>query len=177
MATQPMHERFVPVEEYLSTVYEHDCEYDNGVIVERPLGEFEHAYLQTLLATIFTNNTEAWGVFGLTEQRIKINPSRFLVPDICVLRLDWSRERILTHPPLITIEILSPEDTMRRVRTKAAQYLDFGVEHVWVVDPYEREAYRGTEAGLVLIPSGEFTVPGTPIQIRLADLFDKIDKL
>lgn len=177
MATQPMHERFVPVEEYLSTAYEHDCEYDNGVIVERPLGEFEHAYLQALLATIFTNNMEAWGVFGLTEQRVQINPSRFLVPDICVLRRDWQRERILTHPPLIIIEILSPEDTMRRVRTKAAQYLSFGVEHVWVIDPYEREAYRGTEAGLVLIPSGEFTVSGTPIQIRLADLFDKIDKI
>ena len=172
-----MHERFVPVEEYLSTAYEHDCEYDNGVIVERPLGEFEHAYLQTLLATIFTNNMEAWRVFGLTEQRVQINPSRFLVPDICVLRVDWPRESILTHPPLITIEILSPEDTMRRVRTKVAQYLAFGVEHAWVIDPYEREAYRGTEAGLVLIPSGEFTVPGTPIQVRLADLFDKMDKI
>ncbi len=176
MATQPMHERFIPVEEYLSTVYEHDCEYDNGVIVERPLGEFEHAYLQTLLGALFTNNRKNWNVFGLTEQRIKINSSRFLVPDICVLRIGTPREKILTRPPLITIEILSPEDTMRRVRTKAAQYLDFGVEHIWVIDPYAREAYRGTEAGLMLIPSGEFTVPGTPIQVHLADLFNELDQ-
>ncbi|MGD0547860.1 MAG: Uma2 family endonuclease, partial [Terracidiphilus sp.] len=68
MATQPIVDRFVPLEEYLSTVYEPDCEYDDGVVMERNLGEFEHAYLQIILGTIFTVNMEAWGVFGLTEQ-------------------------------------------------------------------------------------------------------------
>ena len=176
MATQPVHERFVSVEEYLSTVYEHDCEYDNGVVVERPLGEFEHSFLQLFIGTLFINNRSDWGVLALSEQRVQIGPTKFLVPDICVLRAGTPREKILTHPPLIVIEILSPEDTMRRVRTKAAQYLDFGVEHVWVIDPYEREAYRGTKAGLMLISSGEFTVPGTPIVIHLAGLFDELDK-
>ncbi len=73
MATQPIGEqggRLISVEEYLSTVYEPDCEYDEGLVVERNLGEFEHAFLQTLLATLFTNNMDTWGVFGLTEQRV-----------------------------------------------------------------------------------------------------------
>jgi Uma2 family endonuclease len=87
MATQPIGDRIVPVEEYLSTVYEPDCEYDDGVVVERNLGEFEHAYLQTLLATLFTNNMDSWGVFGLTEQRVQIQARKFRVPDVCVLRL------------------------------------------------------------------------------------------
>ncbi len=180
MATQPISEqpgRFVSVEEYLSTVFEPDCEYDNGVVVERNLGEFEHAFLQTLLATLFTNNMDNWGVFGLTEQRVQINPRQFLVPDVCVLRLGSPREPILTHPPLIAIEIMSPEDTIRRAATKAIQYLDFGVEHIWVIDPTARVAYRGNKTGLELVPSGELTVGETPIMVRIAELFAKLDRM
>lgn len=177
MATQPIHERFVSVEEYLSTPYEHDCEYDNGVVVERPLGEFEHAYLQALLATLFTNNTETWGVFGLTEQRVQINPHRFMVPDVCVLRVGAPTPRILNQPPLIAIELLSPEDTLRRTSRKTTEYLAFGIEHVWVIDPKTREAYRATNNGFERVPDGVFTVPGTPIQVRLAELFEKMDRI
>jgi hypothetical protein len=82
MATQPFGERFIPVEEYLSTGYDPDCEYDDGVVVERNLGEIEHAYLQTLLATLFTVRSAEWNVLALTEQRVQIAPRRFLVPDV-----------------------------------------------------------------------------------------------
>jgi len=177
MATQPIGDRFVPVEEYLSTGYEPDCEYDDGVVVERNLGEFEHSFLQANLGTIFTNNMEAWGVFGLTEQRVQINPRAFLVPDVCVLRVGTPREKILTHPPLIAIEILSPEDTIRRASAKAMLYLEFGVEHVWVIDPSARVAYRGTASGLELVPTGELQVPGTPIVVRVRELFEKLDRM
>ncbi len=172
-----MHERFVSVEEYLSTVYEPDCEYDNGVVVERNLGEFEHAYLQTLLATLFTNNMDAWGVFGLTEQRVQIAAHKFFVPDVCVLRLGSSTDDILSEPPLVALEILSPEDTLRRAGKKVAEYLAFGVEHVWVIDPNARVAYRGVASGLERVADGELSVPGTPIIVRIAELFEKLDRI
>jgi Uma2 family endonuclease len=133
MATQPISEhprRLISVEEYLSTSYEPDCEYDDGVVVERNLGEFEHSFLQTLLETIFTNNMDTWGVYGLTEQRVQIGPRRFFVPEVCVLRVGTPRESILTRTPLIAIEILSPEDTVRRAVAKSVAYLNFGVLHV-----------------------------------------------
>ncbi len=176
MATQPSSDRFVSVEEYLSTSYEPDCEYDDGVIVERNLGEIEHAYLQTLLATLFTVRAAEWSVLALTEQRVQIDPKRFLVPDVCVLRLGGPWEKILTRPPLIAIEILSPEDTIRRATAKAAEYLDFGVENVWVVDPSARVAYRGTSSGLELVRSGELTVRDSAILVRIAELFEKLDQ-
>jgi len=177
MATQPIGDRLVSVEEYLSTGYEPDCEYDDGVVVERNLGEFEHSFLQTILATVFTNNMDRWGVFGLTEQRVQIKPRRFLVPDVCALRLGSPRESILTRPPLIAIEIMSPEDTIRRASAKAVEYLEFGVEHVWVIDPSARVAYRGTASGLQLVPSGELTVSGTAIHVRIDELFEKLDRM
>jgi Uma2 family endonuclease len=177
MATQPIVDRFVPVEEYLSTVYEHDCEYEDGVVVERNLGEFEHAFLQTILGTIFTVNVEAWGVFGLTEQRVQIGPRKFFVPDVCVLRLDAAKDDILTRPPLIVIEILSAEDTIPRAEKKAAEYLQFGVEHIWVIDPRTRCAYRGTATGLERVRGGELAVPETPILVHAAELFEKLDRI
>jgi Uma2 family endonuclease len=177
MATQPIGDRFVSVEEYLSTGYEPDCEYDEGVIVERNLGEFEHSFLQTILAALFTNNMDGWGVFGLTEQRVQISPRKFLVPDVCVLRVGSLAEDILTYPPLIAIEIMSPEDTIRRAAKKAVEYLQFGIEYVWVIDPHARVAYHGAVSGLELVPSGELTVPQTPILIRISELFEKLDRI
>jgi Uma2 family endonuclease len=177
MATQPIGDRLVSVEEYLSTGYDPDCEYDDGVVVERNLGEFEHSFLQILLGTLFTVSMDNWGVFGLTEQRVQIKPRRFLVPDVCVLRLGSPREKILTRPPLIAIEIMSPEDTIRRASAKAIEYLEFGVEHVWVIDPSARVAYSGTRSGLQLIPSGELSVPETPIIVRVSELFEKLDRM
>ena len=180
MATQPMSEqpgRFVSVEEYLSTGYEPDCEYDDGVVVERNLGEFEHSLLQILLGTILTNNMDSWGVYGLTEQRVQIAPRKFRVPDVCVLRLGDPTDDILIRPPLIAIEILSPEDTIRRAAKKAAEYIEFGVEHVWVIDPHARVGYRGTASGLERVSGGEFSVPGTPITVRIAELFEKLDRI
>ena len=147
------------------------------MIVERNVGEFEHSFLQTMLAAIFTNNIDGWGVFGLTEQRVQVAARKFLVPDVCVLSLGSPAEDIVTHPPLIAIEIMSPEDTMRRAANKAAAYRDFGVEHVWVIDPNARVAYRGGDKGLERVPSGELTVEGTPIVIRIADLFEKLDRI
>jgi Uma2 family endonuclease len=94
-----------------------------------------------------------------------------------VLRLGSPTEDILTRPPLIAIEILSPEDTIRRAAKKAADYLQFGIEHVWVIDPQARVAYRGTATTLERIPSGELAVTGTSILIRVAELFEKLDRI
>lgn len=180
MATQPIGEqpgRFISVEEYLSTGYEPDCEYDEGVIVERNLGEFEHSFLQAILTTLFTNNMDSWGVFGLPEQRVQIAARKFRVPDVCVLRVGDPTDDILTRPPLIAIEIMSPEDTMRRTARKAAEYLEFGIEHVWVIDPHARLAYRGTNTGLERVPTGELAVADTPIVVHIDELFDKLDRI
>ncbi|MGO9339815.1 MAG: Uma2 family endonuclease [Terracidiphilus sp.] len=177
MATQPVFDKHVSVDEYLSTVYEHDCEYVDGVIEERDLGEFEHAYLQGILTTIFNNHRSEWGVICLPEQRVQTQHDHFRVPDVTILRAGTPRERILTRPPLLVIEIQSPEDTLRRTAEKAAEYLAFGIQHVWVIDPYARVGYRGNSDGLELARSGELTIPETPICIVLADLFAELDRV
>jgi Uma2 family endonuclease len=177
MATQPTFDRPVSIEEYLSTVYEHDCEYVGGTLEERNLGEFEHSFLQLFLGSIFVSHRAEWGIVAVTEQRIQVKADRYRVPDLTVLRSGAPRERILTRPPLIAVEIQSPEDTLRRTSAKAAEYLAFGIEHVWVIDPDARVAYRGTANGLELVRSGDLTISGTPIRIVLDDLFAELDRV
>lgn len=177
MATQPAYDKPVSVEDYLSMTFEHDCEYVDGVLEERDLGEFEHSFLQLFLGSIFLNHRSDWGVTALSEQRIQLSPNRFRVPDLCVIRSGQPRESILTRPPLIVIEIQSLEDTLRRTAVKCLEYLAFGVEHIWVIDPYARVAYRGTPTGLELVRTGELTTPNSPIRIVLEDLFAELDRV
>ena len=176
MATQPITEPLVSVEEYLSTTYHPDCEYNEGIIEERNLGEFDHSFLQTIIATLFTVKIPEWGVFALTEQRVQLRANRFLIPDITVLRMGTKREPILTRPPLIAIELMSPKDTLRNAAKKSMEYLDFGVEHIWIIDPIRRAAYRATGTGLEIVPSGQLTIPETPILVNAPELFERLDQ-
>jgi Uma2 family endonuclease len=177
MATQPVFDSRVSVEQYLSMVFEHDCEYVDGVLEERDLGDFEHSWLQALLVGVFLRNMNDWGVFPLPEQRVQTKRDQFRVPDLTILRVGVPRESILTRPPLLVIEILSPEDTLRRTAAKVAEYMAFGIENVWVIDPNARVGYRGTKTGLELARSGDLAIPGTPIRIVLAELFAELDRV
>jgi len=177
MATQPAFDKPMSVEEYLSMEFEHDCEYVDGTIEERDLGEFEHSYVQGLLTTLFNNKRREWGVYALPEQRVQTQKTHFRVPDVTILREGTQREPILTHPPFLVIEVQSPDQPMRRTSNKAAEYLSFGIEHVWVIDPYARVAYRGTAQGLELVRSGELSITGSPIRIVLQKLFTELDRV
>jgi len=179
MATQLAPEPVRPLvtlEEYLDSCYEPDCEYNEGVLEERNMGEFEHSWMQSILATLFNNQMQTWGTFALTEQRVQTGVRRYLIPDVTVLRRGLPREPILTRPPLIAIEVMSPKDSLRTATTKALEYQAFGIENIWVIDPYKRVAYRGTESGLELLADGELTVPGTDIRVSARELFERLDQ-
>jgi Uma2 family endonuclease len=181
MATLPICENpqsaFVSVREYLTTSYRPDCDYMDGRIEERNVGEYEHGFLQALLAQLFLNNGRAWGVRAVTDVRVQVKPTSFRVPDVLVLRLDAPKERILTHPPLLVIEILSPEDRLGRFQDRIDDYLDFGIENIWVVDPERRTAHRATRTGLHIAETGELIVPETPIRVVLSELFAELDRV
>jgi len=177
MATQPVFDRPVSVEEYLSMEFEHDCEYVDGRIEERDLGEFEHAYVQGILITLFNNHRADWGVYALPEQRVQTRETHFRVPDLAVLRVGSVRESVLTHPPLLAIEVQSPDIPLRKTELKAAEYLAFGIEHVWVIDPFARVAYRCAAKGLELVRDAELSIPGTPIRVSPRELFAELDRI
>jgi len=176
MATLPVSESFVPVEEYLQTSYDPDCDYVDGQVEERAVGEYEHGRLQLLLGFLFMQHEALWGVRTATEIRTQISRTRFRIPDLSVLRGNAPRERIITHPPLIAIEILSPEDRPSRTQEKIDDYLAFGVENIWIFDPECRTAWTADLFGPHPAQNGELTVPGTPIRVVLSELFAELER-
>jgi Uma2 family endonuclease len=172
MATSPV---LISIEEYLHTNYKPDVHFVDGEIEERNVGEYDHGKIQLLLGTIFSNNEDAWGTDAVTEQRIRVNASRVRICDLAILRLGAPREQVTETPPLLCIEILSPEDRLSRAQLVLADYFAMGVPNIWLIDPYKREAYTFTAHGLQPAEPTLLTVPGTPIQVDLSALFAKLN--
>src|SRR5438309_8468994 len=137
------------VTEYLSTSYHPDCEYIDGVILERNVGEYDHATLQIAIASYLYTRRKELGITVVPEQRVQVSPTRFRVPDVCVTLAD--PEQIFSKPPFICIEILSPEDRLSAMQERATDYLKMGVPYVWILDPKARLAYRCTAEGMRLV--------------------------
>ncbi|HMF75038.1 MAG TPA: Uma2 family endonuclease [Bryobacteraceae bacterium] len=101
------------VEEYLKTVYRPDCDYVDGIVEERNLGELDHANVAGNLVFYFRSRFPETGIAAIAGWRFRLKPTRFRVPDV-VLTRGKPTEQILTKPPLLSIEILSPKDTISR---------------------------------------------------------------
>jgi Uma2 family endonuclease len=176
MATLPNTEELWTVREYLRTSWSPDREYVDGHIEERNLGEKEHSILQRFLTVLFAIKRNEWGVEVYPELRTQTQARRFRVPDVLVMRKSDQFERYVKTPPLIAVEILSPEDTLRAMQEKAAEYRQFGIEYIWIIDPEPRIVYRYTGSSLEEVNSGELTVPGTPIRVVLSEMFAELDR-
>jgi Uma2 family endonuclease len=166
----------ISVKEYIAASYRPDCDYVDGEVRERSVGELEHSLLQGMVFAWFYNHQTEWRILPLVEQRVQVATTRFRVPDITVLKSDQPRDAIITVPPLVLIEILSKDDSLRSMQERVDDYLHFGVEHVWILDPALRRAYVCSATGFQEPQSGVLNVPGTPIQLVLADLFDQVAK-
>lgn len=166
----------ISVEEYLSTSYRPDCDYVDGVLEERNVGEFDHSVIQGLLFRLFFDNREVWKIRVSPEQRVRLAPRRIRIPDVCVSSNQSPREQVVTHPPLICIEVLSPKDTLRRMRVRVEDYLNFGTKHIWIIDPGSRRAYVCSRTGFLEPENGVLEIPGTPIRVVLSELFAELDR-
>jgi Uma2 family endonuclease len=165
----------VSVEEYLSSVYRPDCDYIDGEVVERNVGEFDHSWMQTAIGWYLFVRGKLWGITALTELRVQVNATRFRVPDITVIANPVTanpehKMRILREPPLLCVEILSPEDRMVKVQAGVEDYLSFGVPCVWIVNPETRQGFVCTPDGMVEAKDGVLRVVGTAIEVPLAEL-------
>ena len=147
-------EMLISVEEYLGTSYRPDCDYVDGRIEERNVGERDHRDLHMAISAYLYARRKQWGIQVYPEQRVQVRPDRFRVPDVCVVA-GTSDEQILTKPPFLCVEVLSPDDRMIRIETRIDDYLAMGVAYVWVLDPQTRKAYAATAAtGLCEVKSG-----------------------
>jgi Uma2 family endonuclease len=162
----------ISVTEYLQTSYRPDREYVDGEVRERNVGKWEHARVQWLLAGWFMNHEAMWGVIGSTEQRVQITSDRVRIPDLVVVPAGPQPD-VLVEPPLLVIEILSPEDSYCDTQERAEDYLSMGVGTVWIIDPKTRTGRMCN--GAVWTAARRLEVPTTPLFVNLDEIFQYLD--
>jgi Uma2 family endonuclease len=158
--------------EYLRTSYHPDCDYVDGEVQERNLGEFDHAAVQMFLGNWFFQHRQEWNLHVLPEMRIRVSPTRVRIADLCLMSRTQDVEQVLTRAPLAVIEILSPEDRIARYHHRLADYRQMGISNVWVIDPANQMGYNCTTAAW--LPVEELRAANTPIYFPLKDLWDEL---
>lgn len=155
----------ISVEEYLQTAYRPDVEYVDGEIQERNGGEIEHARLIAAVMRWFQRHEREWSIEVLPDVRIQVGPTRYRVPDVCVSISSSQDRRIVTTPPLLVVEVLSPEDRIDRYHQRITEYREMGVQGIWVLDP---ETHRGWDCSTGNWMEGtQFQLPNSPIHLDL----------
>lgn len=160
---------FVPLSEYLETSYRPDCDYLDGELLERNVGEWDHSRLQILLSGFLLSREKQWGILAVTEQRVQVKPRRFRIPDIAVLTSPPSG-RIVTEPPFLCIEILSHSDRIVEMQERIDDYLEFGVRYVWLINPHTRRAFIYTREGVREVKDGILDTTNPDLRVALAEL-------
>lgn len=160
----------VSIEEYLNTSYRPDCDYVDGLVLERNLGEYDHARPQMAVSGYFYMRQRQWGILVVAEQRVQVSPTRFRVPDVCVILDQGQPDQVFRTPPFICIEVLSKDDRLSEMQDRVEDYLNFGVPYVWILDPARRKAWRCTSQGMLEV--AELRTENPEILVPLAELFD-----
>jgi Uma2 family endonuclease len=171
MATAAM----VSLGEYLSTSYEPDCEWVDGELRQRSMGTNSHGTIQTFFIKYFGAREVDWGIRVVGEVRLKVSASRYRVPDVVLLNPDDPFDEILIEPPLLCIEVLSPDDRMHDMQDKIDDYLRMGVPAIWVVNPRLRRAFEVVGGGLM--PTEDLQVRGTKIRVSATEVFAELNAL
>ena len=152
-------------------MYRPDREYIDGAVVERIMGEYDHARTQGLLGVSLVAIERTAGIVALISPRVQIHSRRFRVPDVCAIRRDAPVEQIIQTPPALCAEVLSPDDRLSEMQERIDDYLAMGIEHVWMIDPRTRRAWITTADGSREAKDGTLRA-GDLIQVPLAALFD-----
>ncbi len=160
----------VPLTEYLNTSYRPDCEYIDGELLERNVGEWDHSRLQTLLSRFLSNREKELGIIVVVEQRVQVSRTRFRVPDISVLAGPPPAGPIIEEPPFLCVELLSPRDRMGEMQERIDDYLDFGVRYVWVINPRTKRVFVYTRERVQEVRDGILRTENPAIDVSLFNL-------
>ena len=159
----------ISVEEYLRTSYPGlDKEYRDGEVLERTLPDYSHSRTQVLLGTFFQTLPRSLNLNACSELRVQLSTGVFRIPDVSVFQ-GKPAGSVPKDPPMIAIEILSPDDRMSEVLNKLEEFRQWGVRHVWLVDPHAKHAYT-FDGGLTPVPA--LRIPELNLEIKPGVIFE-----
>src|SRR5580704_1457529 len=155
-------------EDYLRMTFEHDAEFVHGEIVERGMPDLNHGRLEGLIFSQFDRLRQSHGLFPCVEVRMKIAADLYRIPDVAAFACRTSQQ-VPDKPPLVVVEILSKDDRYSDVMQKLEEYREWGVAHIWVIDPSTKRFSMYTELGPQNVSS--LALSEYPFQLTPAQLF------
>jgi len=165
-------DELVSAEQYLHSSFEHDAEFVEGRLVQRPMPTWEHACMQGFLIEELRAIGRRLALFAVPEQQVQTRLDRFRVPDVCVVIDKPEGEpgrRIVTRPPYLCVEILSPEDAAVETMDKVREYLDFGVAWIWVIDPVSLSGQVHSRNGVASVEDHIFSTDRFDVDLSNAE--------
>jgi Uma2 family endonuclease len=152
------------LEEYLSLSFpdsEREPEFVRDHLEEKPMPDDTHSAIQFRLARLLGNASERLGreIHGRPERRVRLKNS-VRVPDLLIYS-DCPGPSLVTAPPLAVFEILSPGEDFAGLAGKLSEYLEWGAQYVFAIEPrggllhrFGRKGFEGID--VIEIPELDF---------------------
>ncbi|MVM33069.1 hypothetical protein GO755_23715 [Spirosoma sp. HMF4905] len=143
---------------------------------DEKMSSLNHSELQSRLAFLFMSAyRQQYSIFTELDLEFASGKTR---PDLCIFpkrQINWMTDEIIVHDvPLVTIEILSPEQSLNSLIERIYQkHFPAGVKTVWLIVP-------SLQIVSILLPNrqqlnfteGLIADPETGLQLNLADIFE-----
>jgi Uma2 family endonuclease len=155
-------------------------ELEDGKLVEVSGNTLIHNRLRDCLISLLREHVKKNGLGEVVSEQEFDFGGNAHGPDVAFygpdkLRLCKGEKRVQRFVPDLAIEIVSENDTFRKLVKKADRYRKCGTKEGWIIDPDSRIAFLYSEAlNAILRENGIFEsslIPG--FSIRLGDLFDQ----
>jgi Uma2 family endonuclease len=139
----------------------------DGELVERNVGSIPHSGTQVWMLVLLSS-IEGYSAYPAVT--MEITPTRFRTADVALFVDEpWSHELYPKKPPEIAIEILEEEDRFVHVWSKLQEYYAWGVNHVWLIDPWNRKLAVYDSTGLHDVSAFVFKATITAAEIFAED--------
>jgi Uma2 family endonuclease len=155
-----------------------------GVLIQMSAAGFEHGAIAAALTVLLGQYIKAnrLGVYCGAETGFKLagDPDTVLAPDFAFVRQErvdllGRTKKFWPGAPDLAVEVMSPDDTVRKTNEKAGDWIEAGTRMVWVVNPkrqtvtvFRPSADALTLAGMDML-DGQEVIPG--FRCSVAEVF------
>lgn len=159
------------------------CELERGEIVEMSRPGRRHGLVCAKVARILGNFTaqrkKGYVCSNDTGVIVEHDPDTVRGPDVMLfedaVRIEDVDEKYGEKPPLLAVEVLSPNDTSGKVTQRVGEQKQFGTRLIWILDPEARNVtvYQPGKEEKIVAESGELTGEDVlpDLRVRVAELF------
>lgn len=165
----------IPVDRYIHDYIDRGlkppCEFLDGSLRPKPMGDLQHGWIQALIASII--NQSCPGFRALTELHVRIRADEFLIPDVAVLRKPVRKHGYPgpSEPVHLFIEVRSDSQTVDELLTKCREYHRWGVPFCWIVDAEAEAVWQFSQGQQPLQVDIHGSVHAGEIGIDVAKIF------